>query len=368
MSRVLALLLTAVLFAVASPARAFTPESGWWIATGEPGYGFSIEIQDNFLFMVAFTYDANDPRPPRWVAAEGLMANNATFSAPLYSRAGGTCVGCPFRQPGPTVAIGSNMAISFETETTATLTWAGRTIDIERFDFYLSRNPAVRPKTELWLGEWQVVMDFSPIPQARPFPYFGEVLIFDFPFDGAGGQIPNNTTVVEGCRPETSLAGVCSNTALANHEAAVSYSISDGTNFIVVEEDANTWFAYEVTVGTNQFDGIMKRCPRSIPENQLVSQCIDNNTTYPQLPVRGWRSASRAFIRGDDNAPSAIASANAGEGAPAVAARPWSEWPLQVDNASAPAPRVRPDPAASAAVMAGVVESIRLRKAARAAR
>jgi hypothetical protein len=366
MSRVLALLLTAVLLAIAAPARAFTPESGWWIATGEPGYGFSIEIQDNFLFMVAFTYDANDPRPSRWVAAEGLMANNATFSAPLYSRAGGTCVGCPFRQPGPTVAIGSNMAISFETETTATLTWAGRTIDIERFDFYLSRNPAVRPKTELWLGEWQVVMDFSPIPSARDYPFFGEVLIFDFPFDAGNGQIPNNTTVVEGCRPQNSLDGFCSNSALANHEAAVSYSASDDKNFIVVEEDANTWFVYYVTVGTSQFDGIMKRCPRSIPENELLTRCIDNNTLYPELPVRGWRSASRAFIRGDDNAPNAIPDAQSAVASVPQAGRPWRDWPLQVDNPSAPAPMPRRDPEASAAVLADLVEHIRLRKSTRA--
>lgn len=367
MSRVLALLLAAALLAVAAPARAFTPESGWWIAVNEPGYGFSIEIQDNFLFMVAFTYDANDPRPTRWVAAEGLMANNATFSAPLYSRAGGTCVGCPFQQPGPTVAIGSNMAISFDTETEATLTWAGRTLNIKRFDFYLSRNPAVRPKTELWLGEWQVVLDFSPIPQARDFPYFGEVLVFDFPFDGGNGQIPNNTTVVEGCRPDTSLAGFCSNAALANHEAAVSYSVSDGTNFIVVEEDAGTWFAFEVTVGTNQFDGIMKRCPRTIPENQLVAQCIDNNS-FPQLPVRGWRSASRAFIRGDDNAPSAAPDAAAAAAPGSAGARPWRDWPLTVDNPQAPAVRERADPEASAAVVAGLVEHIRMRKAARVER
>jgi hypothetical protein len=260
------------------------------------------------------------------------------------------------------------MAISFETETTATLTWAGRTIDIERFDFYLSRNPAVRPKTELWLGEWQAVIDFSPIPQARPFPYFGEVLIFDFPFDGAGGQIPNNTTLIDGCRPETSLAGVCSTAALRDHDASVAYSVSDGTNFIVVREDPGTWFAFEVTVGTNQFDGIMKRCPTTIPDNQLVAQCIDNNTQYPRLPVRGWRSASRAFIRGDDNAPSGSAAATSGDPGTPAGARPWSDWPLQVANPSAQAAPARKDAAASEAVMAGLVNRIRQREAARAAR
>jgi hypothetical protein len=54
--RRLALLLIVGLLAVA-PARAFTPESGFWWAPNEPGSGIALEIQDNFVFLAAYTYD-----------------------------------------------------------------------------------------------------------------------------------------------------------------------------------------------------------------------------------------------------------------------------------------------------------------------
>jgi hypothetical protein len=362
MSRVLAFLLAAVVLAVAAPARAFTPESGWWIAVNEPGYGFSIEIQDNFLFMVAFTYDANDPRPTRWVAAEGLMANNASFSAPLYSRSGGTCVGCEFRQPGPTVAIGSNMAISFDTETEATLTWAGRTLNIKRFDFFLSRNPAAQPRTELWLGEWQIVMDFSRYPQARDFPFFGEILKFDL-LDTAGA-----TDFFDGCRPANSLVAGCTNQALQDHPVSGYFCAGCGidgedVNFIIVEDDAQTNLVFEVVVGLTQFDGYAKRCLASIPGNQIIAQCLDNNN-IPELPSRGWRSASRAFVQGNANAPS---GADAGVAA-APATNALRSLPATVPAAPSATGARRPALERASEAMAQAVARVQARSAAASAR
>src|SRR5690606_24827001 len=74
MARLLSALLLACLFSIATPARAFTPESGWWWSPGYPGIGFSLEIQDDFVFMVAFSYEDGGAT---WYAAQGNMADNA---------------------------------------------------------------------------------------------------------------------------------------------------------------------------------------------------------------------------------------------------------------------------------------------------
>ncbi len=347
MARLLSALLLAGLFIVAAPARAFTPESGWWWNPAQPGIGFSIEIQDDFVFMVAFAY--NQGGGATWYAAEGRMADNAYFSAPLYRRDNGTCLGCPFVPPSGTYAVGANVTVEFDTETTAELTWDGRTIPIQRQDYFLSRTPGVDPKTELWLGEWQVVMDFINIDTFEDYPFMGDVFVLDL-LDTGG-----TPDFVEGCRPENSTVGLCDSFALDNHDIAVYYSAPDRTNIIVVNDSTNGWFVYEVEVGLYQFDGYMKSCPKSL--TNLITQCLDNNATYPRIPVRGWRSASRAFIEGDDDAPNAGGDPDkAAREAPArslVSRGVDFQWKAGVVP---PAPRARADVAASEAALKQVIE------------
>lgn len=346
MARLLSALLLACLFTVATPARAFTPESGWWWSPGYPGIGFSLEIQDDFVFMVAFSYEDGGAT---WYAAQGNMADNAFFGAPMYRRDNGTCLGCAFIPPTPTYAVGANVAIEFDTETTGEMTWGGRTIPVQRHDYYLSRTPGVDAKTELWLGEWQVVMDFINIDTFEDYPFIGDVLVLDL-LDTSG-----NPDFVEGCRPENSIVGLCDQFALDNHDVALFYSPADRTNIITVNDSAQGWFVYEVEVGLYQFDGYMKSCPKSL--TNLITQCLDNNNTYPRIPVRGWRSASRAYIEGDDNAPNAVGDAPKAErvrtaGADAARSRLFEAKAGVV----VPEPRSRPDVAATSALMDAVIE------------
>jgi len=346
MARLLSALLLAGLFIVAAPARAFTPESGWWWNPAEGGTGFSLEIQDDFIFLVAFAYE--DGGFPTWYGAQGRMADNAFFSAPLYQRENGTCLGCPFQPADPAFAIGENISIDFTSESTANLTWAGRTIPVQRQDFFLSRNPAVDPKTELWLGEWQVVMDFINVDSFEDYPFLGDVFVMDLL------DTSSNPDFVEGCRPESSTVGVCDQFALDNHDIALYFSAPDQTNIIVVNDSADGWFVYEVEVGLYQFDGYMKSCPKSL--TNLITQCLDNNATYPVIPVRGWRSASRAFIEGDDDAPNADGDpAKAGRESPvrSLVSR-GGDFKLKAGVVPA-APRVRADVAASEAALQQVI-------------
>lgn len=356
MARLLSALLLASLFTFAAPARAFTPESGWWWSPGYPGIGFSIEIQDDFVFMVAFSYDEGGAT---WYAAEGRMADNAFFGAPLYRRDNGTCLGCPFVPPSATYAVGANITVEFDTETTGELTWGGRPIPVQRHDYYLSRDPAIDPKTELWLGEWQIVMDFSPYPSEVNFPFFGDVLVFDL-IDR------DSTDFFIGCRPENSVVGECDQFALDNHEAVGYYCAGCGingadVNFILVDDEPSIRFVYEVEVGTYQFDGNMKRCDSSIPGDEIIDRCLDNDN-IPALPVRGWRSASRAFVEGDNDAPNSTPGTPKRERVGATPQRPWSDLPLTVvGNTPASEPRNRPNAAAAAATLKAAVERLEQR-------
>lgn len=305
MSRLLCVLLIATGFAIASPARAFTPESGWWWNPDEPGYGFAIEVQDKFIFMAAYTYAASgSPRPAKWYAAQGEMQRYDTFqTATFYTAQNGTCLGCPFTQNQIAAENPGTIRIEFDTETTATLTWGGRTIPIERHNFFLGADPQIAPKTELWLGEWQAVTDFSEFGgNSAAFPFLGEALVFDRILTEDG------TDFFDGCRPTDSLVGLCAATPV--HPASGFYSAPDDTNIILVYDNQgqsgsdpndDEWLVYEVIVGLTQFDGYGKVCFDD-ELGDVFDLCLDNDNV-PAFAARGWRSKSRSYVLGDDNAP-----------------------------------------------------------------
>lgn len=271
---------------VAAPARAFTPESGWWWNPQEPGSGVQIEIQDNFLALSAYAYTTSGPAT--WFTAQGLMTGNSRFSGQLDAFSGGQCIGCAYRAPSPSLGAGGPIAIEFLTETTANLTWGNRTMRIERFDFYLTRG-AADPKTELMLGEWQIVIDFYDRDDSfERFPYFGEVLAIETL------DVTRSPDQFKGCRPRTSLRpGRCTTTEIRNHDVAGFYDAAEGEHVILVTDvqdddtDDLVFFAYYAKTGTYQFDGVMEVCG--------FNRCGLANARY--YPVRGFRSASRNFVQ-----------------------------------------------------------------------
>ncbi len=316
MRRLSGLWLLALCAALSLPAHAFTPENGWWWNPDEPGVGYNIEIQDNYMFVAAYTYQANgNPRPATFFTAQGLMQNNATFqTSEVNTYQNGTCPTCAtYTAPQTVPATGAlrPLRIEFDTETTGTLNWGGFDVPIERFDFYLSRDTAansqISPKTELMLGEWQVVMDFHNFEQHQNFPYYGEVMVFDEIAINDEGS----TDFYDGCRPVHSLVNPtqCTPSAIANHDASGFYAENWGTNLIFVKDgfvqewNENAFLVFEVVVGTYQFDGYAKLCRASHANANVGSACLDNHAQYPEIPVRGWRTASRAFVRGSATAP-----------------------------------------------------------------
>lgn len=274
----------ATMLFMSSVASAFTPESGTWINTAEPGSGFLIEIQDNFLFFAGYLY-ATDGRP-MWYTSQGTLNGNARFVGSLSTFADGQCLGCIWRLPTASVGAGGPIEIIFDTEVAGRMTFGGRTIPIVRFDFYLTRT-ANDVKTEMFLGEWQTIIDFSANTSIG-YPFYGDVWVFDV-VDRAPSP-----DIFDGCRPFTSLEGECTNAALAEHDASGFYQASSGDHYIVVNDDATNFAYYVVKTGTYQFDGIVKICPKSL--SNAITQCL-GSSTYRSYPVRGFRTASRNFVQ-----------------------------------------------------------------------
>ncbi len=261
-------LIVAMSLLITAQSQAFTPESGFWWNPNEPGSGYAIEIQDNFLFIATYVYDEGGV--PIWYTAGATMGGNAEFQDNLNYTFNGTCIDCNYTPTTTLIGERGNIDIVFDTETTATIHFQGAVKNIERFNFILG------DETERMLGEWQAVIDFSDTNVE--FPFNGDVLLFDL-LSSSGGD-----DYAEGCRPDNAQDGVCSNYALNNHEMAATFDYQNNELLIVVDDSPDYWLAYYVDLGLNQFDGLVEIYPKNTG---------NNNVFYP---VRGFRSASRSFI------------------------------------------------------------------------
>ena len=269
MNRLRGLIAAGLIAALGGPAYAFTPESGNWWNPNTPGVGWTIEIQDDYVFMTGYYYTlAGDTQ---WYTAQGHLDGNDFFANELDTFANGQCLGCAFTSPTAILGAGGPISVEFTSETTARMTVAGQVFNIERFNYFLGG------VTEKMLGEWQMIDDFSEDPGVA-FPFYADVLVFDL-FDSA--PTPD---VADGCRADNTLQGFCSDFALANHSAAAVYDSSSGEHVIVVDDSADTWAAYYLTVGTSQADGFV----------QIYFK--DDNPNGPLYPVRAFRTASRTFV------------------------------------------------------------------------
>lgn len=284
-------LIAALVLCGLAPARAYTPESGTWWNPAQSGWGILIEIQDNFLFAAVYTYEPTGPAI--WYTATGFLSGNSRFVGVLDGFRNGPCLACPDPMPNTFLpAAGGPITIDFDPNdaTKARLAWGGRTnIPLERYQFYLKRAedeqafPGVRIQLTKMLGEWRSVIDFTDNPNVSS-PYFGDIAIFDvLDSDNLGDFL-------DGCRPDDSLVGLCSTEAARDHRAVIEYVAADREHVLVVDNDATSFAAYFLKVGTNTFEGEVAVYPKG-----------SNPSVF--YPVRGYRSASRTFVQGE-NGPS----------------------------------------------------------------
>jgi len=253
---------------LSAQSLAFTPESGLWWNPNEPGSGYSIEIQDNYLFIAAFVYD--QAGNPIWFTAGATLGGNSLFDSSLNYTYNGTCIDCNVTEPIVLLGEGGDITINFLTEGTATIQFEGAVKNIERFNFLLG------DETEKMLGEWQTVIDFSSTNVE--FPFNGDVLLFDRTTTSGGDKF------AEGCRPDNTIDGFCTDFALDNHDIAAIYDFQEDQLLVVVNDSEDFWLAYYLDVGLDQFDGVA----------ELYGKDAGHNNVF--YPVRGFRTASRSFI------------------------------------------------------------------------
>ena len=289
MRRAIQILLLALLLPL-SAAHAFTPESGLWGDRNNTATALTFDLQDNTLQITAYTYRPDGTAT--WFISAGPLAYSYNAQGTLVgvrydgvfnAVTGGTCVGCGPANPVVAPGAGGPVRIDFISEIRARMTWQGRTFDIDRFTIALG-DPVDR-----MVGEWNLTIDFqSRGNQNYPYadyPYFGDIFLIDR-VDRT--RVPNQ---FQGCRPERSTAGRCSAVARANHDLAGYFDAPTGEHVIVLKDvpaagnNPAVFFAYFAAVGTSQFDGVL--------EIYLSGQTPGDGPFYP---VRGFRSASRAFV------------------------------------------------------------------------
>jgi hypothetical protein len=127
------------------------PQSGWWTNPAEPGRGYALEMRGGKIFFASFLY--NDDGSARWLASNGVMTNTLNYQGTLTQYGGGQMLGGAYSPVSSNVPIG-NMALNFTSATTATLTWPGGSVPIQRFDFVangVATGPAAAmPETGWW--------------------------------------------------------------------------------------------------------------------------------------------------------------------------------------------------------------------------
>lgn len=252
---------------------AFTPESGQYWDPDEPGSGYAIEIQDNYLFVTFYVYDEDGF--PIWYTSEGFLDGNSSFESQMVYFSGGQCLGCYWQANEAELSGYGTINIEFLTETTAEFTVLGVTKTIERFNFYLG------DELQKMRGEWQVVIDASQYTDSNTYPYFSDVMLFEQVERYQGDRL------VTGCRSESTVYyHYCTTRALQNNDLAALYDEDYDELVAVMRDDADYYLAYYLKTGTDQFDG-MAYSYRVGSEPDL---------SLDGFSVRGFRSASKTFV------------------------------------------------------------------------
>lgn len=125
--------------------------SGWWWDPALAGTGFSIEQQENTLFIAGYIYDSKGNAI--WLAAGPAALNGKIFTAPLNSYGNGQTLTGAYRPASVTGTVGT-LTVQFTNANNAILTWPGGTIPIQRFDIVTGGSAAPPPVGAPERGWW----------------------------------------------------------------------------------------------------------------------------------------------------------------------------------------------------------------------
>jgi hypothetical protein len=102
----------------------FEPQAGWWWNADEPGTGYSLEVQGQYLFVVGFMYE--DGGRPVWYFVAGPKTSDTTFHGDVQQLAGGQTIGGAYHPPGAPTNI-ATLDIVFNDVDDATFTFTKST-------------------------------------------------------------------------------------------------------------------------------------------------------------------------------------------------------------------------------------------------
>jgi len=120
------------IFGIVDPAQVFDPrapdgpprpKTGWWWDPAESGSGYSVEIQGDQAFVVAFMYDESGN--PIWYFTAGPMSSPTHFEADWLEFSEGQTLSGPYRPPATPRNLG-RVTIDFVAFDDATITFTER--------------------------------------------------------------------------------------------------------------------------------------------------------------------------------------------------------------------------------------------------
>ncbi len=116
-------LLVALMMFGVSRADAY-PVDGWYWNPNESGRGLNIELQDDVMFISFFHYD-NAGNGIWWVADGRYNEQTRRVTGEFYRTRNGQCPGCAPKTPDVDFNFNGDFVLTFDTEVSATLDWAG---------------------------------------------------------------------------------------------------------------------------------------------------------------------------------------------------------------------------------------------------
>lgn len=126
-----------------------TSVTGWWWNPAEPGRGFSVETRGGRMYLGAFLYD--DDGAASWYVVNGPQSAGSYNGTLAKFGAGQTLAGD--YKPAQLLGTAGNATINFTSATTATLTWPGGTVALQRFPVNgqsVVAKPAAAPEVGWW--------------------------------------------------------------------------------------------------------------------------------------------------------------------------------------------------------------------------
>ncbi|MDO3386859.1 hypothetical protein QWI17_13510 [Gilvimarinus sp. SDUM040013] len=230
-------------------ADTFAPESGWWWNPNESGRGYSIEIQDNTVFLAAYTYESEQTagvNKATWFVASGTLTGTNEFSGQLLEVENGQCFGCDYQ--APTNDVAHDISIVFTSRTEANISVDGENIAIERFYFA----PSFLSHEEKLMGQWALVSDEPRNVEGSSDGPLGEVLVLDELIEDEDGY------VVAGCRALEVGQTFCTQTDKADRLVLAGYSTEIQQYFMLVSQtsqfDRGYWMTLDSDIGQGWVD------------------------------------------------------------------------------------------------------------------